>query len=280
MKYSIMAIMVAAFFMACQKDKTFTTESGLKVNFITDVEGDSLANGDILLLNMKYIKPDGKVMFDSKDNDFPTAIMYNPDQWKESGLFYEALAECNKGDSISFAISAFELFQKTFKSPVPDSIDGNTLLKFNLGVENVMDMQAFQAYRTELTTGKEKGTIDEYLSENNLDAQVTESGLRYIITKEADGPKPEAGDQVVVHYRGAFLDDREFDSSYERGPFEFTLGQGRVIKGWDEGIALLNTGSKATFIIPSALGYGERGAGGSIPPNTILKFDVELLEIK
>lgn len=108
----------------------------------------------------------------------------------------------------------------------------------------------------------------------------TDSGLKYVINEKGDGNKPQNGDKVVVHYTGRLTNDSVFDSSVERGqPFSFKLGVGQVIKGWDEGVALLNVGDKATFTIPSNLAYGEKGAGGVIGPNETLLFDVELLEI-
>ena len=112
-------------------------------------------------------------------------------------------------------------------------------------------------------------------------AKVTSSGLAYKIIKKGTGVKAEAGKTVSVHYIGKLSNGTKFDSSYDRNqPIEFELGRGRVIKGWDEGISLLNVGSKATFIIPPDLAYGARGAGGVIPPNATLIFDVELVEIK
>jgi peptidylprolyl isomerase len=105
----------------------------------------------------------------------------------------------------------------------------------------------------------------------------TASGLQYMITKAGKGIPATSGDKVFVHYTGKLMNDTVFDSSYPRKePFGFTLGSGQVIKGWDEGIALLHVGDQATFIIPPALGYGER-AMGKIPPNSTLKFDVELV---
>ena len=106
----------------------------------------------------------------------------------------------------------------------------------------------------------------------------TKSGLQYTITSKGSGALAHKGDNVKVHYTGKFLNDSVFDSSVNRGtPFEFPLGRGRVIKGWDEGISYLHVGDKATFIIPASLAYGENGAGTAIPPNSTLKFDVELL---
>lgn len=108
----------------------------------------------------------------------------------------------------------------------------------------------------------------------------TASGLYYKITKSTEGKKPSAGDEVAVHYSGKLVDGTEFDSSFKRNqPIEFQVGIGQVIRGWDEGIMLLKEGEAATFLIPSGLGYGARGAGGVIPPDAWLIFDVELVKI-
>lgn len=107
----------------------------------------------------------------------------------------------------------------------------------------------------------------------------TASGLDIEILEKGDGPKPSVGDTVHVHYTGTLENGTKFDSSHDRGqPIAFPLGQGRVIKGWDEGIALLNKGAKARLTIPPELGYGAQGAGGVIPPNTTLIFEVELVD--
>ena len=109
----------------------------------------------------------------------------------------------------------------------------------------------------------------------------TASGLEYIEVEAGTGPQAEAGTTVSVHYTGKLQDGKVFDSSVSRGePITFQLGKGKVIKGWDEGIALMKVGGKAQLIIPPQLGYGERGAGGVIPPNATLVFDVELVDVK
>ena len=106
----------------------------------------------------------------------------------------------------------------------------------------------------------------------------TSSGLLYKLEKENNSHKPSNGNKVKVHYKGMLLDGTVFDSSFKRNqPIEFTLGVGQVIKGWDEGISLLGIGDKACFIIPSDLAYGSSGAGGVIPPNATLVFEVELI---
>jgi peptidyl-prolyl cis-trans isomerase A (cyclophilin A) len=105
--------------------------------------------------------------------------------------------------------------------------------------------------------------------------------VRHQFKQRGSGKKAESGKAVAVHYEGSLESGKVFDSSYPRKkPIEFRLGQGQFIEGWDEGIALLQVGDKARFVIPSHLGYGSRGAGGAIPPNVTLIFVVELMEVK
>lgn len=109
----------------------------------------------------------------------------------------------------------------------------------------------------------------------------TPSGLKVEVLQEGNGPVAQKGQTVVVHYTGTLENGKKFDSSRDRGePFSFVLGAGQVIRGWDEGLALMNVGTRARLTIPPELGYGSRGAGGVIPPNATLIFDVELVGIK
>lgn len=111
--------------------------------------------------------------------------------------------------------------------------------------------------------------------------QTTASGLKYIDEMEGTGDSPNTGQKVTVHYTGTLENGKKFDSSKDRDePFTFIIGIGQVIKGWDEGVATMKVGGKRKLIIPSELGYGTRGAGGVIPPNATLHFDVELISIK
>ncbi|MGM9758676.1 MAG: FKBP-type peptidyl-prolyl cis-trans isomerase [Parabacteroides sp.] len=135
-----------------------------------------------------------------------------------------------------------------------------------------------EASAREAQKNKEEG--EKFLSENKTKEGVitTESGLQYKVETEGTGEKPTAADRVKVHYTGTLLDGTKFDSSVDRGePAEFGVSQ--VIRGWTEGLQIMPAGSKYTFWIPSELAYGERGAGQDIKPNSVLKFEVELLEV-
>ncbi len=115
--------------------------------------------------------------------------------------------------------------------------------------------------------------------------KTTPSGLQYEDTVEGTGASPKTGQTCVMHYTGWLFENKtkgkKFDSSLDRGqPYEFPIGQGRVIQGWDEGVATMKVGGKRTLVIPPSIGYGARGAGGVIPPNATLLFEVELLGVK
>lgn len=152
--------------------------------------------------------------------------------------------------------------------------------------EDALNWNSVEAFRTFEGGRQKKIQAQKEASEAKMEGlaagfEKTESGLRYKMIQKGSGKKAENGKVVAVHYTGQLEDGKVFDSSIPRKkPIEFPLGQGNVIEGWDEGIALLQVGDKARFVIPSHLGYGSRGAGGAIPPNATLIFDVELIDVK
>ena len=214
------------------------------------------------------------------------------------GSLEEAMGLLLPGDSAIFRFPADTVFAKTFRQPVPPFLrsSGNTLVVLASArelitmaemtarrekeqAENARKGQALAAAQT----AKDVAVIQAYLKKNKLVAKKTVGGTYYVITKPGKGLPPKKGQNVRVLYRGTIMTTgKEFDSSAKHGnePIEFPLGQGQVIAGWDQGLAVLNKGSKAILLIPSPLAYGPRAMGTDIPANSILRFEVELVDVK
>lgn len=164
-----------------------------------------------------------------------------------------------------------------------DSIESVEIISVGNAAEKFQAVEAFRIFEgsREKRLAEEKASTEAELDILAKGFDKTSSGLRYKILQKGNGTQATKGVTVSVHYKGQLTDGTVFDSSYKRKePIEFKLGMGQVIAGWDEGISLLRVGDKARFVIPSNLGYGNRGAGGAIPPNANLIFDVELVDIK
>ena len=163
-----------------------------------------------------------------------------------------------------------------------DTIDKIEILRIGKDAQNWNAVAAFNSFnqKTQNRIDAQKAKQAKELHKVSAGFKQMDSGLRYQIIQEGTGQQPVAGQTVSVHYKGQLLDGTVFDSSYKRQkPLDFVLGQGQVIPGWDEGVSLLKVGDKARFVIPSDLAYGSRGAGGVIPPNAALIFDVELVTV-
>lgn len=164
-----------------------------------------------------------------------------------------------------------------------DTMDKVEILRVGEEAEKWNAIEAFRTFEgsREKRLAEEKAKIEAELDQIAAGFEKTASGLRYQYIVKGSGKQATKGSKVSVHYKGQLQNGTEFDNSYKRKqPIEFTVGIGQVIEGWDEGIMLLNVGDKARFVIPSHLGYGSRGAGGVIPPNATLIFDVELMDVK
>lgn len=237
---------------------TVTTSTGLKYIIWKKGQGEKAEKGDNVSVHYAGRLLSGEPFDNSYDRgrafDFPLGGGRVIKGWDE-GIAYLTV-----GDSATLIIPA-NLGYGSIERP---NIPANSTLIFDvqlMSVKKVVKPVPFE------TAGK--------------DTVTTASGLRYIRLNQTDGELAVAGKTVSVHYTGYLENGNVFDSSISRGqPISFPLGQGRVIKGWDEGIALLKVGEKARLLIPSALAYGDRGAGGLIPPGADLIFDVELVDVK
>lgn len=282
-------------------ENTRTTESGMSYTVLREGTGEVVKEGEYLALNMLYGEKDSTWIDTSLEN-LPAVIMVRRSTTKTEASVQDIFFDLKLGDSIHFDISVSDLFQKTWRRPVPSNLDSTSIVNFKVGVDAIMDqeaMQQWQASQQEKIANNQLQydikIIEKYLEQNDIVATKTESGLYYVITEESNGVKPQVGQTVSVNYAGYNLQGQYFDTSIKEiaeekglyneqrepyGPIEFALGTRRVIQGWDEGIALLGLGSKAKLIIPSVLAYGPQTRGPGIAANENLVFDIELVEIK
>jgi FKBP-type peptidyl-prolyl cis-trans isomerase FkpA len=267
---------------ACDKYKTKVNENGLKYQiFEHDDEARKAKLGDIMSFHLVLKNGADSVLKDSYKDKNPVKLVLQAPPFK--GSFEEGLAMLAAGDSAKFFINADTLFARMMQ-PLPPMIKKGSEITFTVKVLSVLTSEEFQKQQTE-SAGKQK-TVDEkviqdYLAKNNLKAkaQHTASGLYYVDEVVGTGANPTQGDNVKVHYTGKLLDGKVFDSSKNAGkPIDFQVGVGMVIPGWEEGIMLMKKGGKRTLIIPSGLAYGVDGSPGAIPGNSVLLFDVELVD--
>ena len=201
--------------------------------------------------------------------------------------FMEGLAMMHKGDSASFIVNIDSTFYYLFRVPeLPAEFNSTDVMRFDVKLNDFYPESEYvnkmvEAIKNQYPEETERAyaEMQQYFALNNIVANPTASGLYYVMIEEGNGEMPEKGDNVKVHYTGMLLDGTVFDSSVERGePIEVPIGMGYVIPGWDEGILLMSKGEKGVLYIPYYLGYGDRGAGGEIPPFANLIFEVELID--
>ena len=283
MRYFNLFIIATIFFSSCTNNVK-ELENGVSLKYFKNGSGDFVENGEIIMFNLLYYDNEGNEQFRSQPNE---PVLQQKDSLWENIPFLNVISTLKEGDSVFFQLSLDQFLGFIPGANYPDSL-GSELMSFYAGIEDIMTREEFENYQKEQYEKMKMNDdqqlsidlelIDNYLKENNIEAIKTESGLRYVVQKEGLGRNAAPGDNVSVHYTGMLLNGEVFDSSLERQPLSFTLGQGMVIQGWDEGISYFNKNAKGTIYIPSYLGYGARGAGGAIPPNAVLVFEIELID--
>lgn len=285
-KIFLLSLVLGVLFTSCQqqtKTKSYDgytqSSTGLYYKFYQQNEGENPQIMDVLdvmlscsINDTAVIIPENRMILPMMESLF-------------AGDIYEGFKMMHKGDSASFMVRADSTFITLFGSPMPNVFSIDDLMRFEIRLNDFYPESEMQAKQIEYMkenysaeTAKAEQKLSEYFKNNNITAKETASGLNYVITKEGNGEKPSVGTLIKVHYTGKLLDGTVFDSSVNRNePFQFVLGIGQVIPGWDEGLQLLSKGSKAVLYIPYYLAYGDRGAG-TIPPFSTLIFEVELID--
>jgi len=260
-------------------------ESGLYFIESTPGSGIAVDSGYVVTFHFDLKLADGSQVFSSYDRGEPMQLTYGKPF--DTPGFDMGIGMMKKGGKAIFIVPSDIAFGSAGRGAI---IPPYSTLIYDVEVIDVMTKSESdkmnetkkkqQEMEKTLVKSQEAGKRSAYLKENNITVKPTASGLYYIETVKGSGPKAEPGKKVKVHYTGKLLDGTKFDSSIDRGePFSFTLGKGDVIKGWDEGIGLMNVGGKATLIIPSSIAYSDREMG-VIKPYSTLVFDVELLDVE
>ncbi len=268
------------------------TAAGLEYKIVKDDPGiQKPAIGDYMEFHIKtFVRFPGadSVIFDSRsmNNNQPVPYQVLPPAFK--GDLAEGFMMLTKGDSAVFRVS-YDSMIKAGSQPFPwMQLGKDQKIEFTVAVTTVKTQSQMQQEQ-QAAAGKQNSVdenlIKDYIAKNGIKAQRTPSGLYYKIDKMGAGPKASTGDSVSMNYTGMTLEGTKFDSNVDPqfnhvSPFWFMLGTGQVIKGWDEGIALMPKGSKGTLYIPSTMAYGPQSPSQLIPANAVLVFDVEVVDTK
>lgn len=293
-----MAMMMAGTLTACSEKSPYPgfekNQNGLYYRFYTQNAGETPQVGDLLEVKISCMVNDTTAIIPATEN------MMKLQSPLFAGDINEGMAMMHKGDSASFIVNIDSTFKYMFgQATLPAEFKSTDVMRFNLMLKDFYPEKVYAMkfasdvkaknderaaklqndYPEETATAAKQ--LADFLAKNKIVAEPTASGLYYVVDTAGNGEKPEVGKMVTMHYTGKLLDGTVFDSSVERGePFQFILGVGQVIPGWDEGVQLMTKGEKGVLYIPYYLGYGERQAGEKIAPFSNLMFEVELIDFE
>ena len=291
--YTIALLCASAFTVNAQVT-TKTTAQGVQCQILTANTGEKIKQNDVITFQAIQKTEKDSVLFSTYMQGHPVKVQVRPSS--NIGDLMDVFPFLTVNDSAIIKVPVDSVF-KGHEAERPAFLAKGSNMVFLVKILNVQSLNDAIAERNAgiaKIKADEKLTATTYLTKHGLKPMVTPTGLNYIITHVGTKPKPVKGDTVQVNYTGRTTDEKVFDSSIEADakaaglqqpgrtyePIEFVVGTSQVIAGWDEGLLLLNEGSKAKFIIPSSLGYGERGGGEAIKPYSTLVFDVELVKVK
>lgn len=266
---------------------------GIKYSITSSTAGTKIKLTDVITFNFTAKTFKDSLLQSSYATGHPVKIQVVPS--RDIVDLMDIFLLLSENDAVVAMIPTDSIFKDNEQSRPPFLPKGSTL-KYAIKIEKVQTLDEAIAERdkaNEVFKLAEKDSITKYITKNKLTVNTTATGLNYFVTQASAKPKPVVGDTLLINYAGRTLDGKLFDTSIEAEakkagliqpgrpyePITVVVGAGEVILGWDEGFLLLNEGSKATFIIPSDLGYGPQGRGEAIKPYSPLVFDVELVKV-
>lgn len=284
----IVWLALIGFVLGCEKEPEFVQlEKGLKFRYIDQQEGNKPRVGDVMKVEMTHFLGDSLV-FESEEG----GIYLNPNAGAPPNLS-EALNMCGNGDSVQIQMSLGEYGVLT-RLPLSPDMDTTQIVTWNIKVTEVDNESTILARMKEEQAEIDENLIKEFIVNNNYESESTDEGVYYVILKEGNGKYPVAGNEVSVNYTVRRLDGVLVDTSSEElarannqyserrtyAPYTFTLGAPGTIQGWNIGIPKFSKGGGGRLLVPSEFAYGPRGRGAEVPPNTVLVFDIELVDFK
>ena len=262
---------------SCNQFKVTQDPDGSKYQIHEEGKGKKIKAGDILTFDLVIKAANDSTFEDTYKRNQPITMVAQQGTYK--GSFENALMHLTEGDSATVMINADSLFAR-MNQPLPAGITKGSDFRFIVKIKSTQTREDFQKAQDAKKTNEAK-LMEDYAKKNFPSATKTQYGMYHVVVKEGTGDLIKAGQTVTVDYTGKLMDGKVFDSSVGKpGPkFQVTGGQGAVIPGWEQALAMMKKGEKAIFYIPSNLAYGEQG-GGPIPPFSSLIFEMEVLDVK
>jgi FKBP-type peptidyl-prolyl cis-trans isomerase len=302
MRISYLFAGLLAITVACTSNEK-ETPNGFKYTVLAKGTGSAAKPGQLLLVDFTFVDSKDSVWNDTYKNGSPAPVMIQDSASMSSEIgILQMFRTLIPGDSVMCTVPIKKFFNEMGGGPVPPDVDSTLTMTYRFKVREVMEVNQYQEMQAKIMEEKQAkqlqddiAAIDKHLQEKGITAQKLESGLRYVVTQNGRGENAKTGQATKVNYAGYTLEGVYFDTSIkklaeEKGiynpqrepyqPFDVTIDQTSVIRGWHEALKVMNKGSKATFYIPSTLAYGPRRASPEIGENQILVFDIEMVDIK